>query len=125
VLAGAVAFRLFVYLLPLFLTVVTLLGRLESVSDGPGDLGVDLGLSAYLVGSVDAAAEQSRRSLWVLVPLTVWAVCSGGLGAAKVLQTVHALAWEQPLTRLRRGWLAAGAAFGFAVVVGGVLAGLQ
>jgi uncharacterized BrkB/YihY/UPF0761 family membrane protein len=104
VLAGAVAFRLFVYLLPLFLAILTLVGILVGIDDdGPGELGEQVGMSAYVIDSVETAAEQSSRSIWVLVPLAVWAIYTAGLGAAKVLRAVHALAWDQPIERLRRG----------------------
>ena len=126
VLAGAIAFRLFVYLLPLFLAVVSVLGILVGLNhDAADDLGEQLGLSRYIVESVATASQESHRSLWVLVPLTLWAVYSGGLGAAKVLHAVHTLAWERPVERLQRGWLAALVTFGIALLVGISVAGLQ
>src|SRR5688572_8597913 len=61
VLAGAVAFRLFVYLLPLFLLLVSLLGVAAAAGSGADDAVSDrLGLSRYLIDSVDGAADQSR-----------------------------------------------------------------
>lgn len=126
VLAGAIAFRLFVYMLPLFLAVVSVLGILVGLNaDTPDDLGEQLGLSRYIVDSVATASQESRRSLWVLVPLTLWAIYSGGLGAAKVLHAVHTLAWERPVERLRRGWLAALVTFGIALLVGMSVTGVQ
>ena len=126
VLAGAIAFRLFVYLLPLFLAVVTTLGVLVGLNeDSTDELGEQLGLSKSIVKSVATAAEDSNRSLWILMPLTLWAVYSGGLGAAKVLHAVHRVAWDRPVERLRRGWLASLVTFGMALVGGGTAAGLQ
>jgi uncharacterized BrkB/YihY/UPF0761 family membrane protein len=125
VLAGAVAFRLFVYLLPLFLAVLTLAGVLAGISrDSPRELGEHLGMSAYVVDSVETGVEQSRRSVWVLVPLALWAVYTAGLGAAKVVWAVHALAWNQPVGRRRQGpatatvtFLVAAATFGLVAVM--------
>lgn len=126
VLAGAIAFRLFVYLLPLFLAVVTTLGILVGISkDSTDDLGGQLGLSRSIIRSVATAAEDSNRSLWILVPLTLWAVYTGGLGAAKVLHAVHPVAWDRPVERLQKGWLASLVTFGMALVGGGTVAGLQ
>jgi uncharacterized BrkB/YihY/UPF0761 family membrane protein len=127
VLAGAVAFRLFIYLLPLVLGVVTLVGVLRGIDEASTrQLGDDLGMSAYDIDSVETAAEQSSRGLWVLVPLAVWAIYSGGVGAVKVLRAVHALAWGLPIERLRRGPAAAAATFAIAagtfVLVGGLQA---
>jgi uncharacterized BrkB/YihY/UPF0761 family membrane protein len=112
VLAGALAFRIFVYLLPLFLAVVVLIGVVAGFDDdGPRRLGDELGMSAYLADSVQTAAEQSKRSLWVLVPLALWAVYTAGVGAAKVLRAVHALAWGLPVERLRHNLAVAGVTF--------------
>lgn len=126
VLAGAIAFRLFVYLLPLMLAVVTVLGIAVGIEDGtPDEIGERLGLSRYVVDSVATASRDSHRSLWILVPITLWAVYSGGVGAARVLHAVHALAWDQPVRRLGHSWLAALAAFGTALVATVAVAGLQ
>lgn len=126
VLAGAVAFRLFIYLLPLFLTVVLALGVLIGLErDAVDDASDQLGLSGYVADSVETAAHESRRSLWILAPLTLWAVYSGGVGAAKVLRAVHSVAWGQPVERLRRRWLAALVTFGLTLAVGLTTAGLQ
>ena len=114
-LAGAVAFRMFVYTLPLVLGVTTLLGALRSVTQtGPGTLGEQLGMSAYVVDSVETAAQESQRGLWVLVPLAVWAAYVGGLGVIKALRAVHAIAWGQPLSKPQNKVAATLAAFGLA-----------
>jgi uncharacterized BrkB/YihY/UPF0761 family membrane protein len=126
VLAGAIAFRLFVYLLPLFLAIVTLLGVISSFSaEQPEQLAGDVGLSAYVVNTVATASEQSHESLWLLVPLCLWALYIGGLGALKVLRSMHALAWGQPVTRVRRGVSAACVMFGVAAGLIAVLAFIQ
>lgn len=126
VLAGAIAFRLFVYLLPLFLAVVSLLGLLVSLdASAPEEAGAELGMSSYLIDSVDSAAEESQRSLWVLVPLALWAMYTGGVGAVKVVRAIHALAWGQPVEKPARAGLAALGAFGFAVVALAIVVGAQ
>jgi uncharacterized BrkB/YihY/UPF0761 family membrane protein len=126
VLAGAIAFRLFVYLLPLFLAVVTTLGILVGIKqDSPEEVGEELGLSRSIIASVTTASRDSHRSIWILVPLTLWAIYTGGLGAAKVLHAVHRVAWDRPVERLQKGWLASLVTFGIALVGGGAVAGLQ
>ncbi|MDD9368797.1 MAG: YhjD/YihY/BrkB family envelope integrity protein [Acidimicrobiales bacterium] len=112
VLAGAVAFRLFVYLLPLVLALLTLVGLVVGLDDdAPTHVGDGLGMSAYVVQSVADASEQAHRNLWFLVPLALWAVYSAGGAAARVLHAVHAVAWGLPRARMRRGVLAAGVTF--------------
>lgn len=82
-LAGALAFRLFVYLLPLFLAVIVLIGLVAGFDDdGPRRLGSELGMSEYLADSVQSAARQSKHGLWFLVPLALWAVYTAGVAAA-------------------------------------------
>jgi uncharacterized BrkB/YihY/UPF0761 family membrane protein len=126
VLAGAVAFRLFIFLLPLTLGVVTLLGVFEAVDDsGPEDLGENLGLSSYLIDSVATAARQSHKALWVLVPLSLWAVYTGGRAVTKVMRAVSAIAWNQPVTKAANAVGAAAAALGLAAAAMVLLAGLQ
>lgn len=117
VLAGAVAFRVFVYLLPLVLAVLTLLGILTGLdNDTATEVSQGLGLGAYVVDSIDTASEQAHRSLWILVPLSLWAVYTAGAAAARVLHAVHVLAWDLP--RARRPSSAARAAGAFALAVG-------
>jgi uncharacterized BrkB/YihY/UPF0761 family membrane protein len=126
VLAGAVAFRLFAFLLPLTLGLVTLLGALQAVDEsGPADVSRELGMSAYLIESVETAARDSHNALWVLVPVSLWAVYTGGRGIVKVLRAVHAIAWSQPRTRPPNGLVAALAAVGLGFATVAVLALLQ
>ena len=126
VLAGAVAFRLFAYMLPLVLGVVTLVGILRGLDESsPATVGEELGMSSYVIHSVETAAEQSHKALWVLVPLALWAIYTGGLGVVKVLRAVHAIAWGQPIERVRRGPAAAAATFGIATGTFLLVAGLQ
>lgn len=127
VLAGAIAFRLFVYLLPLFLSVVTVLGIVVGFSqDVSDDVGENLGMSRAVVDSVATASQESNRSLWILVPLTLWAIFTAGLGAAKVLFAIHRLAWERPVDeRMPKRWMAPLVTFGLALVGGGTVAGTQ
>jgi membrane protein len=116
-----VAFRLFVYLLPLFLALLTLVGLVVGLDeDAPTRVGDGMGMSTYVVQSVADASEQAHRNLWFLVPLALWAVYSAGGAAARVLHAVHTVAWSLPRTRMRRGVAAAGATF--LVALGALLA---
>jgi uncharacterized BrkB/YihY/UPF0761 family membrane protein len=124
VLAGAVAFRVFVFLLPMALALVVLIGIVRGFDgDAPARAAETLGMSSYLVDSVESAAAASSHSLWVLVPLALWAIYVGGRGTSRVLWSIHALAWGQPLRRPRSSLTAATAAF-VLVVATVVLLGL-
>ena len=69
--AGAIAFRLFVYLLPLYLLGLVIAGATFSADpSSPERLAESSGMSHYLAGSIGEASETSNKSLWILVPVT-------------------------------------------------------
>src|SRR5947209_3767483 len=117
VLAGAIAFRLFVYLLPLVLAILTILGIIAGFDPNQSqELVKHSGLGKTVVDSVTTATATSKKSLWLFIPLSLYALYSGGLGVIKVLRAIHAVAWGEPLTKAKRG---VAAAFGlFAVAIG-------
>jgi uncharacterized BrkB/YihY/UPF0761 family membrane protein len=126
VLAGAIAFRLFVYLLPVALAVLTILGIIAGFDPTqPQHLARDAGLGKTLVDSVASATAASKKSLWLFIPLSLYALYSGGVGVIKVLRAIHAVAWGQPLTKARRGVAAAFALFGVAIVLLAIVSLLQ
>jgi len=126
VLAGAVAFRLFVYLLPLALAVLTILGIIAGFDPTePAKLAQHSGVGRTVVDSVATATAASKKSLWLFIPLSLYALYSGGSGVIKVLRAIHAVAWGEPLTKRGRSVAAAFALFGVAVGLLAVLALLQ
>src|SRR5947208_5944266 len=126
VLAGAVAFRLFVYLLPLALAVLTILGIIAGFDPSePTKLAKSSGLGRTVIDSVSTATTASKKSLWLLIPLSLYALYSGGSGVIKVLRAIHAVAWGQPLTKMRRGVVPAFTLFGTAAVLLAVFIALQ
>jgi uncharacterized BrkB/YihY/UPF0761 family membrane protein len=126
VLAGAVAFRLFVYLLPLVLAILTILGIIAGFSPNePKQLVHGTGLGKSIVDSVATATASSKKSLWALIPLSLYGLYSGGSGVIKVLRAIHAVAWGQPLTRMRRGVVSAFTLFATAAVLLAVFVALQ
>jgi uncharacterized BrkB/YihY/UPF0761 family membrane protein len=106
VLAGGLAYRLFLWLLPFGLIVGGALGFLhadsteKAVSTG--------GLPAAVSNAIgDVARSEHSNSWWLLgvgVPLLLWA----GYTGAKAVQLVHSLVWEEPppKTKPLRGSLA-------------------
>jgi uncharacterized BrkB/YihY/UPF0761 family membrane protein len=92
ILAGALAYRLFFFLLPLGLVAVGALGVVTAATGSSAEsLGDDAGLNALVTASVANAAEDesSWYALLVGVPILVW-VSSGLL---RVLAGIHRLAW--------------------------------
>jgi len=126
VLAGAVAFRLFVYLLPLALAIITLLGIIAGIDPNqPKHLAQSAGLGRSVIDSVATATATSKKSVWVLLPLSLYALYSGGTGLLKVLRAIHAVAWGEPVTKMRRGVRSASVLFATAAVLVAVLVLLQ
>jgi uncharacterized BrkB/YihY/UPF0761 family membrane protein len=102
--------------LPLFLALVLLVGVIAGFDrDGPARVGEELGMSAYVVISVATAADQSKRSLWILVQLALWAVYTADVGAAKVLRAGHAVAWDHPTDGPANNLATAAATFALAL----------
>jgi membrane protein len=99
VLAGGLAYRLFLWLLPFGLLAGGALGFLnagsteKAVSKGglPGAISNAIG---------DASRSANSNSWWLLavgVPLLLWA----GFSGAKAVQLVHSLVWDEPPPRTK------------------------
>jgi membrane protein len=99
VLAGGIAYRVFLWLLPFGLIVGGALGFLnagsteKAVSKGglPGAISNAIG---------DASRSAHSNSWWLLavgVPLLLWA----GFSGAKAVQLVHSLVWDEPPHRTK------------------------
>lgn len=124
-LAGAIAFRCFVYLLPLYLLALVAAGAAVSYDPrSPAEIAGSAGLSRYVAGMIGDAAETSKRSLWILAPLTLWALFSAGRSVHKVLATSHANAWGILPPRGSKPHLVAAAVFAFSLaILGGIITG--
>jgi uncharacterized BrkB/YihY/UPF0761 family membrane protein len=100
VLAGALAYRIFIWLLPLALALVLGLGLVAGSTSRAAELVSEAGLTGFLAQSVSAAAEETSG----------WALLTGLVVAAVVLlyqtyallravRAVTALAWRLPVRR--------------------------
>lgn len=76
VLAGAIAFRVFVWLLAATVLAVAGLGFLSAAGQDPAEASSDLGITAFAASSVAQAADDVQRSRWVLLALGLWALYS-------------------------------------------------
>ena len=97
VLAGGVAYRLFLWLLPFGLIVGGVLGLGDA--DGTQEAVAAGGLPQAVVDAIgDIARAADANSWWLLltgVPLLLWE----GYTGAKALQLIHALVWNDPPPR--------------------------
>jgi uncharacterized BrkB/YihY/UPF0761 family membrane protein len=107
IMAGALAYRLFLWLLPLALVLVGLIGALVEIDpDAPQEVGEKVGLSAYITQSV---AKASGSSTWVALLIGISALYLTSTAAYKTLRAVHMFSWQMPITpakNVRQGGLA-------------------
>jgi uncharacterized BrkB/YihY/UPF0761 family membrane protein len=97
VLAGGIAYRLFLWLLPFGLIVGGVLGLGDEA--GTEEAAATSGMPQAVVDAIgDIARAADANSWWLLltgVPLLLWE----GYTGAKALQLIHALVWNDPPTR--------------------------
>ena len=92
IIAGALAYRLFIWLLPLALVFVAGFGVAASqASDSPQKAARSLGLAGIVSGSVAGAANSSARwyALLIGIPILLWATRS----LLRTLIVIHRLCW--------------------------------
>ncbi len=118
VLAGGLAYRIFLWLLPFALVVGGGLGFSNANSTEEAVEGGGLpGAVTNAIG--DAARSAGSQSWWLLavgVPLLLWA----GFTGAKAVQLIHSLVWEEPPPKpkpLRASLAFTGMAIAFIAVV--------
>jgi uncharacterized BrkB/YihY/UPF0761 family membrane protein len=92
IIAGALAYRMFIWLLPLALVAVAGLGiAADASSDSPEEAAESLGLGGLVSNSIATAAEGPGRwyALLVGIPILVWTTRS----VLRVLIGAHRLLW--------------------------------
>jgi uncharacterized BrkB/YihY/UPF0761 family membrane protein len=100
-LAGGLAYRIFLWQIPLALFLVSAFGLATELSgDDPADLARKTGMTAALAGAISQAVAASQSARWWLLILgaflTVWA----GRGVYRGVRLLSELAWD---TRAPRG----------------------
>jgi uncharacterized BrkB/YihY/UPF0761 family membrane protein len=105
-MAGALAYRLFIWLLPLALVAIAGLGvAANAASDSPQQAARSIGLAGLVAGSVAGAAKSSTRwyALLVGIPLLLYATRS----VLRALIVTHRLVWSDDRRRARKPTLVA------------------
>lgn len=99
VLAGAIAFRVFVWMLAASLVAVAGLGFLAASGDDPAKAADTVGMTAFAASSVAQAAADVQRSRWVLLALGLWALYSASKNALRSMWVTSTLVWRVPMTK--------------------------
>jgi uncharacterized BrkB/YihY/UPF0761 family membrane protein len=109
-LAGGLAYRLFIWLVPMALVIASLLGVISRVSDSSvEEVAKRAGLAAALTATVAQAASDTGNSSFFLLVIGLWAVLWSGKSVVKALRLLSGVAWQMPPGRFVRSWLASAA----------------
>ncbi|MGH2825400.1 MAG: YhjD/YihY/BrkB family envelope integrity protein [Actinomycetota bacterium] len=101
-LAGGLAYRLFIWLLPAALVASSLLRLVSDLGgESPSSTAKDLGMGAAVTTSVNRAATQTGRAAPVLLVVGLVIMLWAARGVLKALRLVSAIAWEMGPAPLR------------------------
>jgi uncharacterized BrkB/YihY/UPF0761 family membrane protein len=124
VLAGALAFRLFLVLVPLVFFVVALFGFGATIfNQAPADLARNAGAGGLIAAEAAREAGQSQTDRIATIVIAGVTTLIGAFSALKVFRVVHGLVWAAPVPKLTHPWRAVGV-FIAATVVALVLSAL-
>ena len=102
-IAGGVAFRLFLWLVPLGLVLAALLSFWsEHDEDGLEDASREFGIGAAAAQSAADALQQGDRNAVVVLVFGLVTLAWFTIGAVRALVLAHALAWQLKPPRIRR-----------------------
>jgi uncharacterized BrkB/YihY/UPF0761 family membrane protein len=99
-LAGGIAFRIFLWLLPAALFAAAVVGLLRPTGTAsPARVAQSLGLAASVASTVEQATRQSNRGATALLAIGVVLMLYTSMSLVRALRVAHVLAWEVPFRR--------------------------
>jgi uncharacterized BrkB/YihY/UPF0761 family membrane protein len=105
VLAGALAFRLFVFVVPYVFVLLTIAGSAANLQQkSAGDVARDAGLTGIIAKSIADTKRQSDGVQIASLVVGTYALYLAARSVVKTTRAVHALAWRVRLRRLKRSW---------------------
>lgn len=118
VLAGALAFRLFIFAVPYVWVAITVFGSVADLQNESGqDAARSAGLTGLIAKSIADAQRQADGTKVLTILVGVFALFWASRSVVKTLRAVHALAWHVPLRRLTHPTRAAGLFIAIVTVV--------
>lgn len=115
VLSAAVAFRVFLFLVPFAFVLVVAFGYAADASgQSTRDLARSVGITGLMAKAFTSAASLSGFQRLTSLLLGLFALAWASRGAIKVLRIVHGLIWRVPIPKLRSTPRAVGAFVGLA-----------
>jgi uncharacterized BrkB/YihY/UPF0761 family membrane protein len=117
-LAGGLAFKVFLWLLPYALLVVSIVGYAAELADQePEEMAKSAGLSSALMTMVAKAVESSGRGRVFLLILGAWLTLWAGRGLVRALGVIQTAAWDLPVRSARGSWRGSGLLLVFLTVL--------
>jgi len=96
VVGSAVAFRLFLFFVPLLLFLVGLVGIVGPSVDAD-DVHRQTGITGSMADQIDSALSQPDSSRWIATTLGLLGMVSAGRSLSKVMVSASCLAWRLPV----------------------------
>ncbi|HKA83325.1 MAG TPA: YhjD/YihY/BrkB family envelope integrity protein [Acidimicrobiales bacterium] len=97
IVGSALAFRLFLFFVPVVLFFVGLIGFLAQWT-GPHELNQTAGLTGTLAAQIDTALTQPNTTRWIAVVAGLVGMVWAGRSLSKVMVSASCLAWRLPIT---------------------------
>jgi uncharacterized BrkB/YihY/UPF0761 family membrane protein len=118
-LAGGIAYRFFLWLVP-FGLVLAGLGSVwtESDPDALESAAREFGLSGAAARSAESAFRSHEHGRWYLIGAGIVLLVWFGMSAVRALRIAHAIAWAQPVPKLRNPLYASVVFSGFVIGIG-------
>ena len=117
VLSAAVAFRIFLFLVPFVFFFVVGLGFASDATDGnPQGISKSVGITGLIASAVKGAGDLSTTQRVTALLVSGFALLLGSRAAVKVLRITHGLIWRVPIPKLKNATRAAGAFVGLVAV---------
>jgi uncharacterized BrkB/YihY/UPF0761 family membrane protein len=118
IMAGAIAFRTFVFILPLVLVLVAGLGLfVDPDEEGTPDVAQQFGIGGIAARSISESARLDHGGRAVALALGLYFLYFASVALARALRIAHALAWQEAIEPLRKPWRAAGILIGLILSV--------
>ncbi len=124
-LAGGIAFRVFLWLLPAALLAAAIVGLVRPTGGAsPERVAQSLGLAASVASTVEKATQQSDRGAAALLAIGVVLTLYASMSLVRAMRIAHVLAWEMPFRRQARlprdGAIFSAAIFGLMVIASAI-----
>lgn len=104
-LAGGLAFKVFLWLVPYALLVVSVVGyAADYAQEEPSEMARDAGLSSALVSMVAKSVEASGRGRVFLLILGAWLTLWSGRGLVRAFGVIQTAAWDLPIRSAKGTW---------------------